>query len=149
MLHSDTVAGLHGAGVIQGDQSFAMLYLGLPGENGVVTAVLPIDAMPEMVQSALVLGNGQRFSRDIPIDQIDRTELKPGSQAITFPISDEDVELFKRALTWEIRAGEAAFTVTLKGSRDAIERAELERSLRLAELAEPAPEGKQGLSDSD
>ncbi len=149
ILHSETVAGLHGAGVIQSNQIFAMLYLGLPGENGVVTVVLPLDAMPETMTSALVLTNGQRFSREIPLGQIDRTELKPNAQALTFPISDMDVDLFKRAITWHIGAGDSQYAITLKGSRKAIEKAELEQTLQLSALIDSENEGKTGLSETN
>ncbi|MCE8006292.1 hypothetical protein [Aestuariivita sp.] len=134
VLFADRVAGLHGAGVIQADEIFAMLYLGLPEENGVVSIVLPTPDPAERLTSVLVSPSGQRFERNLSAQELDTAPVGSGRQAYSFPITDEDVDLFKSATAWELRIGDTVWSISLDGSRRAIELAEAERARQLSEL---------------
>ncbi len=124
VLHSERVDGLQGAGVIQSDTIFAMLYLGLPDQNGVVTVALPMSKAVTDLTSTLVSTSGQRFERALTAEELDVVQINDTTVAYSFPISGNDVDLFKSAQTWQLAAGEMRWPVTLTGSRRAIEEAE-------------------------
>ena len=124
VLHTQGVDGLHGAGVIQSDKLFAMLYLGVPEENGLVSVVLPSGDAATELSSTLVATNGQRFKRMLQTEELDIAEVGEGIYAYSFPISANDVDLFKAARSWQLGIGDRKWTVTLTGSRKAITEAE-------------------------
>lgn len=139
VLHTERVDGLHGAGVIQSDQIFAMLYLGLPEGNGVVSVVLPtLTAMPTL-SSTLIAPNGQRFVRVLEGSELDVSQVSDTSYAYSFSITSVDVALYKSARSWELSQGESRWTVTLAGSRRAIEEAETEHRHQFKKMSETRP----------
>lgn len=134
VLHTQRVDGLHGAGIIQSDRVFAMLYLGVPDENGVVSIVLPTAQPASEIASILVTTNGQRFRRVLQNGELEITPISAGSYAYSFPITAIDVDLFKSARSWELRIGDTGWTVTLTGSRKAIEEAERQFEMMIDQM---------------
>lgn len=124
VLHAERVDGLHGAGLIQGDRIFAMLYLGLPDANGVVTVALPTPEPASSLTSVLIATNGQRFERTLAASDLETSRISDATIAYSFPITPRDIDLFKSAQTWNIRVGDETWAVTLTGSRRAILEAE-------------------------
>lgn len=124
VLHTDVVTGLHGAGVIQSDTLFAMLYLGLPEDNGVVSVVLPTVEPASELSSTLIATNGDRFERLLLAEELDTIEVNDGTYAYAFSITAIDVERFKSARIWQVQVGSDQWDVTLTGSRSAITEAE-------------------------
>lgn len=124
VLHTDRVDGLQGAGVIQRDAIFAMLYLGLPEENGVVSVALPTGSGAITLSSTLISTRGQRFERTLSPEELDIAQISDTTFAYSFPISPTDVDLFKSAQTWILSIGENNWPITLAGSRAAIDKAE-------------------------
>jgi len=124
VLFTERVDGLHGAGLIQSDKIFAMLYLGLPGENGVVSVALPMEEPTRSLSSVLVSTSGQRFERVLDAEEMDIMQINGASIAYSFPISPDDIDLFKAAQTWTLQVGERAWSLTLTGSKKAIALAE-------------------------
>ena len=135
VLHTDRVDGLQGAGVIQSDEIFAMLYLGLPDENGVVSVALPARANGDQLSSTLVSTNGQRFERILADEELDVVEINATTFAYSFPITAADVDLFKAAQTWVLQVGEQTWPITLTGSRAAIEEAERKHAALFEQLS--------------
>ncbi len=134
VLHIQRVDGLHGAGVIQSDKLFAMLYLGVPDENGVVSVVLPTENAAIELTSTLIATNGQRFDRVLTAEEMDIAAVSPGTYAYSFPINALDVDRFKSARSWQIQVAERKWIVTLTGSRRAITEAERQFALMLERL---------------
>lgn len=124
VLHTDIVNGLHGAGVIQSDLLFAMLYLGAPDNNGVVSVVLPTTEPAAEISSTLIATNGQRFERLVTADDLDIARVSEGSHAYSFSITALDVDLFKSARSWRLAIDDQEWVLTLTGSRRAITEAE-------------------------
>ena len=135
VLQADPVKGLHGAGVIQSDQTFAMLYLGLPDRAGLVSVVLPTAEPADALSSILIKSDGERFERMLTVDELDIARVSEQTHAYSFPITDVDVGLFKAARSWQLQIADTIWTITLRGSRDAIALAERERRRQLEELA--------------
>lgn len=146
VLHAPRVDGLQGAGIIQNDAIFAMLYLGLPEENGVISIVLPTPEPAAELKSTLVSTRGQRFERVLRAEDLDIVRTSDSSHAYSFPISAIDIDLFKRAQTWMLTIGDTTWPVTLRGSRKAIEEAE-RRHMSLFKSLATAPAGKLAVSD--
>ncbi len=136
VLHTDRVDGLQGAGVIQGDAIFAMLYLGLPEENGVVSVALPSGSSASKLSSTLITTRGQRFERELLAEELDIVQLGDKTFAYSFPITPTDVDLFKSAQTWILSIGDQSWPITLSGSRVAIDQAEREHADLFEKLAE-------------
>ena len=130
VLHTDVVDGLHGAGVIQSDKLFAMLYLGLPDDNGVVSVVLPTPEPASELSSTLIATNGDRFERLLAAEELDIIRVSDGTYAYAFPITAVDVERFKSARSWHLKVGDEEWDVTLTGSRRAITEAERKNLVR-------------------
>lgn len=137
VLHTDRVDGLQGAGVIQSDEIFAMLYLGLPEENGVVSVALPALAETDPLSSTLVSTSGQRYERTLTPEELDVVKINDTTFAYSFPITAVDVDLFKAAQTWMLSIGDQSWPITLTGSRRAIEEAEQRRADLFKDLATP------------
>ena len=140
VLHTDVVDGLHGAGVIQSDKLFAMLYLGLPDDNGVVSVVLPTAEPASELSSTLVATNGDRFERKLSAEELDVIKVNDGTYAYAFPITAVDVERFKSARSWQLQIGNTVWDVTLTGSRRAITEAERQYEKMLDRLEADAGE---------
>lgn len=123
VLFTEHVEGLHGAGVIQSDQIFALLYPGPPGQNGVVSVVLPTGASASSLKSTLTRSNGLRYVRSLSAEELEIAPVNETDHAYSFPITAEDVRLFQRASTWELSMGDQSWMVTLKGSKKALDMA--------------------------
>lgn len=147
VLHTDRVDGLQGAGVIQGDATFAMLYLGLPEENGVVSVALPSGSGASELSSTLITTRGQRFERELLAEELDIVQLGDKTFAYSFPITPTDVDLFKSAQTWILSIGDQSWPITLSGSRAAIDKAERKHADLFERLAESPPATQVKASD--
>lgn len=141
VLHTERVDGLHGAGIIQSDRIFAMLYLGLPEDNGVVTVALPTRSAAAALTSTLVATNGQRFERTVDETDMDVAQINDETFAYSVPISWDDVRLFKSALTWHVKVEDDIWSISLSGSQVAIEKA-VERSAAEFRNLSSAPQRK-------
>lgn len=139
VLHTERVDGLQGAGVIQSDATFAMLYLGLPEDNGVVSVALPTDTSSDTLSSTLISTSGQRFERDLTNEELVIEQISDTTFAYSFPITPTDVDLFKSAQTWVLSIGDRSWPITLRGSRAAISTAERKHADLFKRLSESPP----------
>jgi len=147
VLHTERVDGLQGAGVIQSDAVFAMLYLGLPEDNGVVLVALPTAPGASSLSSTLISTRGQRFERTLSLEELDVAQISDATFAYSFPISPTDVDLFKSAQTWILSIGEESWQITLSGSRAAIDKAERKHADLFKTLSAASSETRVNVTD--
>lgn len=116
--------GVHTAGVILDDYSFAIMVLDAAGKNTAIGAVIPGTEFQDSIESTLTMTDGFVQKLTISGDQLRREQPKTdGMVSYTFFISDADVELFQAARDWTIQAGDQTATFPLAGSRDAVDAA--------------------------
>ena len=116
--------GVHTAGVILEDYSFAIMVLDAEGKNTAIGAVIPGTDFQDSVKSTLTMTDGSARTLTITGDQLRRERPKaPGMVSYSFFLSDEDVELFQAARDWTLQAGDQSATFPLAGSRVAVDAA--------------------------
>ncbi|MCR8825164.1 tetratricopeptide repeat protein [Pseudosulfitobacter koreensis] len=116
--------GVHTAGVILEDYSFAVIVLDAAGKNTAIGAVIPGTEFEDSISSTLTMTDGFQRNLTISGDRLRREQPKSdGMVSYTFSISEEDVEFFQAALTWTLQAGDQSATFPLAGSRDAVDAA--------------------------
>lgn len=116
--------GVHTAGVILEDFSFAIMVLDAEGKNTAIGAVIPGTDFQDSVTSTLTMTDGSARTLTVTGDQLRRERPKaPGMVSYSFFLSDEDVELFQAARDWTLQAGDQKATFPLAGSRIAVDAA--------------------------
>lgn len=116
--------GVHTAGVILEDYSFAIMILDSKGKNTAIGAVIPGNAFQDSVKSTLTMTDGSARTVTVTGDELRREPAKAdGMVSYSFFISPEDVELFQAARDWTLQAGEQSATFPLAGSRVAVDAA--------------------------
>jgi TPR repeat protein len=116
--------GVHTAGVILEDYSFAIMVLDAEGKNTAIGAVIPETAFEDSVKSTITMTDGSARTVTVSGDKLRREQPKTdGMVSYSFFISEEDVELFQAARDWTIQAGDQSATFPLAGSRNAVDAA--------------------------
>lgn len=122
---------LPGAALLQEDGRFARLVLGSDAQGALVSVNLPGTTAAENLTSTLVMPAGNIMTRTVSGEQLDAV-VGPEPETITysFRVDPADITLFQDALRWRVAANGNVTTLTLKGSRIAIDAALQARSWR-------------------
>lgn len=116
--------GVHTAGVILEDYSFAIMILDSAGKNTAIGAVIAGSTFQDSVKSTLTMTDGTARTVTVTGDKLRREPAKAeGMVSYSFFISPEDVELFQAARDWTLQAGDQSATFPLAGSRVAVDAA--------------------------
>lgn len=111
----------HSAGVLTSDGSFALMVLGEPDQGALVSINVLGETIQPIVTSTLEMPTGNILSRTVSGDQLWAVQTPDkASVTYTFRVDPADIEFFQGGRQWRVSAGNSVSTVSLKGSRLAI-----------------------------
>lgn len=121
-------SSLQSAAILQSDGQFALIVLGAEEQGGLVSVSVPGTVPLGSLMSRLRLPSGSILTREVGGEQLWSVKTEEtDSITYSFRIAPEDLDLFQAALEWTIEAGATSLTISLEGSRDAIDAAEAAR----------------------
>lgn len=118
--------------LIRKDGSFAVVIPNPGGPGAMVGFGIPAEGYKESITSILTVGRSRVSTRDIATPElIWQGNALDGAVTYLFPISEDEVELFKAGRTWRIVLDERTVEFPLTGSRIAITAAEERKAARV------------------
>lgn len=120
------------AALVRADGSFAVIIPDPDGPGALAGFGLLAEGYSDSITSVLRIGSGRVSTRDVALPElIWEGNALDGAVTYFFPISADEVELFKAGRTWRIVLKDGAVEFPLTGSRVAITDAEAKKAARI------------------
>ncbi|MEL7100693.1 MAG: hypothetical protein AAGM84_17845 [Pseudomonadota bacterium] len=118
--------------LVRGDGSFAVVIPNPGGPGAMAGFGIPAEGYENRITSILTIGSGRVSTRDVETPElIWQGNALDGAVTYLFPISEDEVELFKAGRTWRIVLGDKTVSFPLTGSRISIDAAEAKKAARI------------------
>lgn len=120
------------AALVRADGSFAVIIPDPDGPGAMAGFGLLAEGYSDSITSVLRIGSGRVSTREVALPElIWRGNALDGAVTYLFPISADEVELFKAGRTWRITLKNGPIEFPLTGSRVAITEAEAKKAARI------------------
>ncbi|MEO0937615.1 MAG: hypothetical protein AAFY38_05630 [Pseudomonadota bacterium] len=120
------------AALVRADGSFAVIIPDPDGPGAMAGFGILADGYSDSITSVLRIGSGRVSTREVALPElIWQGNALDGAVTYLFPISPDEVELFKAGRSWRIILGTRRVEFPLTGSRVAIDAAEARKAARI------------------